>query len=161
MQLLPNGGDIESALTACVAFGSCLAEPYVDGHEMTVGVLQLGNELLVHPVIEIQTPENAWYDYEHRYTAGQSQHVMPAQISPPFGTASGHSPDRASQLGATRPVAADFIVTDNDGIYLLEVNALPGMTPVSLYPEGASAIGYPFEQLVNVLVQQAFKRGTI
>ena len=48
---------------------------------MTVGVLQLGNELLVHPVIEILTPENAWYDYEHRYTAGQSQHVMPAQIS--------------------------------------------------------------------------------
>ena len=162
VQLLPNGGHIESALTACVAFGSCLAEPYIEGREMTVGVLQLGNELLVHPVIEIQTPENAWYDYEHRYTVGQSQHVMPAQISPPLTERLQDIALTAHRsLGLRDLSRADFIVTDNDEIYLLEVNALPGMTPVSLYPEGASAIGYPFEQLVNVLVQQAFKRGTI
>ena len=72
VQLLPNGGDIAEALAASVVYGSCLVEPFVLGREMTVGVLQLGDELLVHPVIEIHTPENTWYDYEHRYTAGQS-----------------------------------------------------------------------------------------
>ena len=63
VQLLPNGGDIAEALATSVVYGSCLVEPFVLGREMTVGVLQLGDELLVHPVIEIHTPENTWYDY--------------------------------------------------------------------------------------------------
>ena len=62
-------------------------------------------------------------------------------------------------LGLRDLSRADFIVTDEDEIYLLEVNALPGMTPVSLYPEGAAAIGYSFQQLVNTLVAEAHLRG--
>lgn len=159
VQLLPNGGDIAAALAECVVYGSCLVEPFVLGREMTVGVLQLGGELLVHPLIEIHTPENTWYDYEHRYTAGQSQHVMPADVSQTLTerlqtvALTAHS-----SLGLRDLSRADFIVTDNDEIYLLEVNALPGMTPVSLYPEGASAIGYSFERLVDTLVRQAYAR---
>lgn len=126
---------------------------------MTVGVLQLGDELLVHPVIEILTPEDTWYDYEHRYTEGQSQHVMPAQITRSLTERLQHiALDAHRSLGLRDLSRADFIVTEKSEIYLLEVNALPGMTPVSLYPEGASAIGYPFEQLVDVLVRQAYER---
>ena len=61
-------------------------------------------------------------------------------------------------LGLRDLYRADFIVTERDEVYLLEVNTLPGMTPTSLYPEGAAAIGYPFEALVNALVRNACKR---
>ena len=160
VQLLPNGGDIAAALRGSIEYGSCLVEPYIEGREMTVGVLQLQGERLVHPVIEIRTPVGEWYDYEHRYTAGQSEHVIPASISQELGhrlqtiAASAHE-----ALGLRDLSRADFIVTEQDEIFLLEVNALPGMTPVSLYPEGAAAIGFPFKLLVHTLVIQAFQRG--
>ena len=84
---------------------------------------------------------------------------MPAQISEDLTermqaiALSAHS-----NLGLRDLSRADFIVTEKNEIYLLEVNALPGMTPVSLYPEGANAIGYPFEQLMDTLVRQAYER---
>ena len=53
---------------------------------------------------------------------------------------------------------ADFIVTDTEDFVLLEVNTLPGMTPTSLYPDGANAIGYPFPRLVDALVRSALAR---
>ena len=160
VQLLPNGGDIAAALRGSIEYGSCLVEPYIEGREMTVGILQLQDERIVHPVIEIHTPVGAWYDYEHRYTAGQSEHELPASIPQELAyrlqtiAASAHQ-----ALGLRDLSRADFIVTEENEIYLLEVNALPGMTPVSLYPEGAAAIGYPFERLVQALVTQAFQRG--
>ena len=62
-------------------------------------------------------------------------------------------------LGLRDLSRSDFILTDTDQIVLLEVNALPGMTPVSLYPEGAAAIGYEFDALIEHLVLRAFRRG--
>ena len=160
VQLLPNGGDIAAALKAAIEYGSCLVEPYIEGREMTVGVLQLGSECLPHPVIEIRTPKDEWYDYEHRYTAGQSEHVIPAPIAAALSDRLQAIAETAHQALGLRDLSrADFIVTDEDEIYLLEVNALPGMTPVSLYPEGAAAIGYSFQQLVNTLVAEAHLRG--
>ena len=160
VQLLRNGGDIAAALTAAIEFGSCLVEPYIEGREMTVGVLQLASECLPHPVIEIRTPKDEWYDYEHRYTAGQSEHVIPAPIAAALSDRLQAMAVTAHQALGLRDLSrADFIVTDEDEIYLLEVNALPGMTPVSLYPEGAAAIGYSFQQLVNTLVAEAHLRG--
>ena len=76
------------------------------------GVLQLGDELLVHPVIEILTPEDTWYDYEHRYTEGQSQHVMPAQITQFDRAAAGIALDAHRSLGLRDLSRADFIVTE-------------------------------------------------
>ena len=160
VQLLPTGGDIAEALKATIEYGSCLVEPYIEGREMTVGVLQLGSKCFPHPVIKIRTPKDEWYDYEHRYTAGQSEHVMPAPIAAKLSEQLQAIAVSAHQALGLRDLSrADFIVTDKDEIYLLEVNGLPGMTPVSLYPEGAGAMGYSFQQLVNALVAQAHLRG--
>ena len=62
-------------------------------------------------------------------------------------------------LGLRDLSRADFIVDDRDGIHLLEINTLPGMTPTSLYPDGAAAAGVPFDQLVKRLVDSALRRG--
>ena len=157
---LPNGGDIESALKSALAFGDCLVEPFVMGKEITVGVLQIGEALVPHPVIEIVTAHDQWYDYENRYTPGNSKHLIPAPMPQSLSeqlqelALSVHRVLGLSDLSRT-----DFIVTDDGEITILEVNTLPGMTQTSLYPEGADAIGYNFSQLVNHLVQLAVERG--
>jgi D-alanine-D-alanine ligase len=158
--LLPNGGDLTQALTQALTFGNCLVEPFVMGKEITVGVLEVGTELVPHPVIEIVTPQAQWYDYTNRYTPGHSEHLMPAPLDDELSRRLQSIALEAHKVLGLRDLSrADFIVTDSGEITLLEVNTLPGMTPVSLYPEGAQAIGYSFQQLVDHLVRQAAQRG--
>ena len=157
---LPNGGDIPAALAEAVVYGDCLVEPFVMGKEITCGVLEVDSKCVAHPVIEIVTETDQWYDYENRYTVGQSQHIIPALLN---ATLREKIQDIAlcahKELGLRDLSRADFIVTDTGVITLLEVNTLPGMTPTSLYPEGAAYIDYPFHRLVDHLVQIAFRRG--
>lgn len=157
---MPNGGDIEAALREALSYGGVLVEPFVMGKEITVGVLEADDQLLAHPVIEIVTATEEWYDFENRYTPGQSEHLMPAPLNPELQEKLQVIALRAHQvLGLSDLSRADFIVTDSDDITLLEVNTLPGMTPTSLYPEGAAAIGYAFADLMQHLVQRAAQRG--
>lgn len=159
VQLLPEGGNVAAALESSLQHGACLVEPFIAGREMTVGVLQLQGQYEVHPVIEIRTPDNQWYDFEHRYTPGHSEHVMPAPVSQALSEHLQEIAQKAHRcLGLEDLSRADFIVTEQDEAFLLEVNTLPGMTPTSLYPEGAAAIGYTFESLVDALVRNARQR---
>jgi len=157
---LPNGGDIEAALRAALEYGGCLVEPFVMGKEITVGVLEADDTLLPHPVIEIVTASEEWYDFENRYTPGQSEHLMPAPLPLELREQLQEIALQAHRvLGLSDLSRADFIVTDLGEITLLEVNTLPGMTPTSLYPEGAAAIGYAFDDLIEHLVVRAARRG--
>lgn len=162
--LLPNGGDLVSALETALEFGPCMVEPFLLGKEITVGVLQTTKAsgeptLIPHPVIEIRTADDEWYDYDNRYQAGQSEHLIPARLSQ-------HCQNRLQQIAVTAHTClglrdlsrADFIVTDQEQIALLEVNALPGMTSTSLYPDGAKHLGYDFADLTDTLVRQAYQR---
>lgn len=141
-----------------------LVEERVLGRELTVGVLETRSpghqlRLLPHPVIEITTPAGSWYDYHHRYTPGESAHEVPARV-----------PEEATRqlqeiavnahrwLGCRDLSRADFLYTDDGRIVLLEVNTMPGMTPTSLYPDGARALGIEFPELVWQLVENARNR---
>ncbi len=156
---LPNGGDLVAALQSALPFGACMVEPFLIGKEVTVGVLERGHELLAHPAIEIDTEDDQWYDYDNRYTAGQSDHIIPARLD--TRTLS-HLQEIAltahRALGLRDLSRADFIVADDGQIALLEVNSLPGMTPTSLYPDGAQHLGYDFAELIDFLVTQATQR---
>lgn len=158
---LANGGDLTGPLQAAFSFGGgVLVEPYVLGREITVGVLDLEGEAPVaFPVTEIKTADDQWYDYTNRYAEGKSEHIIPAQMSD-------HATQRLQQisidahtgLGLRDLSRADFIVTDDEEFFLLEVNTLPGMTPTSLYPDGARAYGLTFEDLLDALVASACRR---
>ncbi len=156
---LPNGGDLLQPLTDGLQYGACLVEPYLLGREITVGVLETDAGLAVHPVIEITTGSDQWYDFENRYTQGQSEHIVPAVLDQATS-------EKLQQIALTAHTAlglrglsrADFIVTDGGEIALLEVNTLPGMTPTSLYPDGAAHLGYDFAELMDHLVQRAWQR---
>ena len=158
---IPNGGDLLRPFEAALAFGDgVLVEPYVMGHEITVGVLDLeGERPIAFPPIEIRTPNGTWYDYEHRYTVGKSEHIVPAPLPHDVSAAVCDAALGAhATLGCRELSRADFIVTDDYRVVLLEVNTLPGMTPTSLYPDGARALGITFEDLVTRLVESAYRR---
>lgn len=161
---LPNGGDVADALAKALRYGhGALVEPFVPGREITVGVLDLhGTVARATPVIEIRTADEEWYDYRNRYTPGGSEHVIPAPLAQPLLDDLQRIAVRAHRVLGLRDLSrADFLVTDTGGIVLLEVNTLPGMTPTSLFPDGAAADGLSFPALMDALVRSAAARGVL
>ena len=137
--------------------GTALVEERIYGREITVGVLDISN-MQAFPVIEVRTPEGTWYDFEHRYAVGASQHVIPAPLPEAQYQRTQEIALLAHQiLGCRHLSRADFVVPDKGEPILLEVNTLPGMTPTSLYPDGAQAAGINFKTLVAMLIERALE----
>jgi D-alanine-D-alanine ligase len=137
-------------------FDDLLAEPFIKGRELTVAVL--GGDPLA--VTELK-PKAGFYDYAAKYTDGLTQHVCPAEIPYEITCAMMDMAARAHRLlgcrGASR---SDFRWDDEqgtDGIYLLEVNTQPGMTPLSLVPEQAKLKGISYGELVEKLIAEALE----
>ncbi len=159
---LANGGDLNAAMANALAYGhGILIEPFIMGREITVGVLDLhGQAAEALPVIEIRTASDEWYDYGNRYTVGRSDHLVPAPVDDALGQRLQEIALTAHKsLGLRDLSRADFLLTDNAEVVLLEVNTLPGMTPTSLFPDGAAAAGTPFAELVSALARSAYERG--
>ncbi len=135
-------------------FDQLLAEPFIRGRELTVAVLD-DEPLAVTELI----PTRGFYDYDAKYTAGLTTHQCPADIPADVAAEAMAMAVKAHKLlgcrGASR---SDFRWDDNqgaDGLYLLEVNTQPGMTPLSLVPEQAKIRGMSYEQLVQRLLDSA------
>ena len=155
-----NPQELHSAIETALGFGDpVLVEERIEGAEVTVGVLdEFGNAPMVLPPILIQTPEDSWYDYHHRYTAGASQHIIPAPYSDAELDDLREIALRAHQiLGCADLSRADFVAGPT-GPVLLEVNTLPGMTPTSLFPDGAASLGIDFATLMRRLCESAWRR---
>ena len=141
-------------------FPELLAEPFIRGRELTVAVL--GDEALC--VTELK-PHNDFYDFEAKYTDGATQHICPAEVPEGIAQAMLDMALAAHRLlgckGASR---SDFRWDDEQGeagIYLLEVNTQPGMTPLSLFPEQAAQRGIAYDELVERLIAYALPEGTL
>src|SRR4051794_24478541 len=155
-----SDSELEAALDAAFAFDEkVLVEEFVVGAEITVGILE-SPEPQAFPVIDIRTPGESWYDFEHRYGVGLSQHVIPAPLPEDvYGRVQELAVEAHVTLGCRDLSRVDFLVEPGGRIVLLEVNTLPGMTPTSLYPDGAQAAGISFAELVERLVRRALDRG--
>ncbi len=135
-----------------------LAEEYIDGREFSCGILF---ETAL-PVIEIMPQGRDIYDYEAKYVAGSSRHDVPAAID-------GELSHRLQMLalsthrllGLRDYSRTDFMVTRTGRPYILEINALPGLTATSLLPEEAAAAGIGYDALVDRLVRAALDRGRL
>jgi D-alanine-D-alanine ligase len=131
-----------------------LAEPFIKGRELTVAVL--GDEALA--VTELR-PKSGFYDYDAKYTDGMTEHVCPADVPGPVARAMMDMALRAHRLlGCKGTSRADFRWDDEqgeEGVYLLEVNTQPGMTPLSLVPEQAKYRGLSYADLVGRIVELA------
>jgi D-alanine-D-alanine ligase len=135
-------------------FERLLAEPFIRGRELTVAVL--GDEALA--VTELK-PKTAFYDYDAKYTDGMTEHVCPADVPAEIEEAMLRLARAAHNvLGCKGASRSDFRWDDEQGeagIYLLEVNTQPGMTPLSLVPEQARYRGIDYPELCERLVEMA------
>ena len=137
-------------------FDRLLAEPFIKGRELTVAVL--GQEGLA--VTELK-PKAGFYDYAAKYTDGLTVHVCPAQVPADIAEAMMDMAAKAHcLLGCKGASRSDFRWDDERGeagIYLLEVNTQPGMTPLSLVPEQAKVRGISYGELVERLIEEALQ----
>ena len=135
-------------------FASLLAEPYIRGRELTTAVV--GERALT--VTEL-VPKSGFYDFDAKYTDGMTEHVCPAKIPPEITELCKEYALRAHHiLGCRGTSRADFRWDDEQGeagLFLLEVNTQPGMTPLSLVPEQARFCGMDYGDLVEVIIAEA------
>lgn len=147
----PIGRDVEGPWQK---FDRLLAEPFIKGHELTVAIL--GDEALA--VTELK-PTQGFYDFDAKYTEGLTQHVCPAQIPDDVRDAAMEMALKSHRLlGCKGTSRSDFRWDDEkgvEGLYLLEVNTQPGMTPLSLVPEQAKYRGMSYAELVQRIVEEA------
>jgi D-alanine-D-alanine ligase len=138
-------------------FSSLLAEPFIRGKELTVAVL--GGKPLC--VTELK-PHNDFYDFEAKYTDGVTEHVCPAEVPAEISASMMDMAARShALLGCKGASRSDFRWDDAQGeagIFLLEVNTQPGMTPLSLVPEQARHCGISYGELVEQLIAEALGR---
>ena len=131
-----------------------LAQRFVTGVEITVGVLATP-DLLVLPTLEIVS-DNPVYDYDAKYTAGKSHHIIPARISEEARRSASAAAELAFRTLRCEGMARVDLIVGSDGTpWVLEVNTVPGMTALSLFPDAARAAGIEFDDLCDRLVRHA------
>jgi D-alanine-D-alanine ligase len=152
LTLVKDESEVNEAIKIALQFSSkALIEKYIPGREITVAILL--NEAL--PVLEI-VPKSGFYDYKHKYTSGMSEYIVPANIPNEVAVKAQQQALVAfNSLGCEGYARIDFRLTNNSELYCLEVNTLPGMTPLSLVPKAAKAIGISFEELIDKIIRQA------
>lgn len=151
--------DVESCLNEAMQYsGKLLVEEFIDGPEVTVGILGDDPPKVLEVVQIIHS--NTFYDFDAKYTPGKSKHLIPPDL-----------PDdilkecKVLALKAHKALnCRDFsrvdikISSDLKQVTVLEINTIPGMTETSLYPEAAAASGYGFDELTDFLIKLPLKR---
>ena len=146
--------ELENALHTGLALGGrSVIEQYISGREIQVGILE--DKAL--PSIEI-IPKKGFYDYENKYQPGAADEICPAEIPAEWE-------ERLAQaaltvfrtLGLSVYSRADFIVTEDGTPWFLEINTLPGMTPTSLLPQEAAAVGIGYGELCERIIHASLE----
>ena len=157
VSIVHDRDELRTALSDALKWESMImCEKKVSGREMTVGIID-GKVL---PAIEI-IPTEGFYDYKNKYQAGKTLELCPAPITDAEyadmadATARGFKALRLSMYARF-----DYIISSEDGrAYCLEANTLPGMTPTSLLPQMAAAVGMGYTELCETLCELAIKKG--
>ena len=131
-----------------------IIEEFVQGREFSCGVIE-GKAL---PVIEI-APLQGFYDYKNKYKAGSAVETCPADIPEEMSKQmQAYAEAAAKAIGLDTYSRSDFLISDSGKMYCLESNTLPGMTPTSLLPQEAAAVGISFNQLCEKIIEISMKR---
>lgn len=129
-------------------------EEFVQGREFSVGVIE-GKAL---PIIEI-APIQGFYDYKNKYKAGSAVETCPAELPDEVTKQMQKYAEAVAEcVGLTTYSRTDFLLNENNEIFCLEANTLPGMTPTSLLPQEAAVVGVNFNQLCEHLITISLKK---
>jgi len=161
MSIVDSQGELEIGLAKAFEFDDrVMVEKFVAGREITGGVLGNGDELIALPLVEIIPDKKfRFFDYQAKYQPGASREVCPAELN-----AQTTKLAQSYALAAHRALQLDVysrtdMIVGADGIYLLETNTIPGMTPTSLLPQAAKAYGLDFPAFLDRLIELALQKG--
>lgn len=157
LSIVKTEKDLPKALKTGFEFDNeLLIEQFIKGTEITVGVLGNSKPTAL-PTLEVVT-ETGFYDYKTKYTAGLSSHIVPARITEKQRKMAQKAAIKAHQvLGCRGFSRADFIVPRGKEPLILEVNTIPGLTKLSLFPDAAKAAGIEFNDLIIQLIDLALE----
>jgi D-alanine-D-alanine ligase len=161
MAIPQSPAEFREGVRHVLTFGDVvMVERFVSGVEVTCGVLDIepGAKPLALPPTEIRPVASRFFDYYAKYKAGATREITPAEISEDATALIQETSVRAHQLiGCTIWTRHDFIIDDQGPVWL-EVNTIPGLTPTSLFPQAAAAIGIPYEKLMSLFIEAAIAR---
>ena len=155
LSIVENAEALQPAYEEALRYSNqVLVEAFIPGRELTVAVL--GEQAL--PIVEIR-PKGGLYDYESKYTAGRSEYFCPADLDAAKTSEVQELSLRACRALDTADIArVDFRLAPDGTPYCLEVNTIPGMTPTSLVPMAAKAVGMSFEDVCERIAGLALER---
>ena len=149
--------ELSDALEQNRPLGRAIVEQYVQGREIDVGVLK-GQGL---PSIEIR-PKRGFYDYFNKYQAGATEEICPSPIDPAIEAELRRVAVKVHNLlGLKTYSRSDYIIDECGDVYFLEINTLPGMTPTSLMPQEAAAVGIDYNTLCQIIIDDALNGGQL
>jgi D-alanine-D-alanine ligase len=129
-----------------------LVEQFIDGKEFTCGLVKLSNQELIFPVTEV-IPQNEFFDFEAKYTAGKTEEITPARISPELTKRVQQLSSRIYDLcDCSGIVRIDYILKDGE-FYFLEVNTTPGMTATSFIPQQIAAMERKLGDVLGLIIE--------
>ncbi|MFP3903631.1 MAG: D-alanine--D-alanine ligase, partial [Armatimonadota bacterium] len=146
---------VESLLTE---YPKIICEKYIDGTEITVGILGCGEQTRPLPVLEI-VPKKQFYDYEAKYTAGMTDLICPARIPDEQAEEAQRVALQAHRVTGCHGISrCDMHVDTGGNVWAHEINSMPGLTETSDVPHEADAAGISYRDLVLEILYSAFCR---
>lgn len=146
---------LPQAMVSCFAYGEeALIERYVDGVEVAMSVVDLGDGPRALPSVEVVT--DGAYDYDARYNPGRSEYFVPGRLTPAQEAAAADVAVLTHEVLGLRHLSRTDMIVDGRGVpWVLDINVAPGMTETSLFPLAAEASSYGVEELYATLVRRA------
>jgi len=135
-----------------------LIEEFLDGPEITIGVLEYKGKIKVLPMTEIVS-ENEFFDYDAKYL-GKSQEITPARISPEIHKKLEKTASHVYQILNMSGFSRSEYILVNDEPYFLELNTVPGLTTASLIPQQAEAAGISLEEIFHNAIEMALNKNS-
>lgn len=135
-------------------YGDCLIESYIEGIEVSVGVLDIDGTITALPVLELR-PKRAFYDYEAKYTPGLTEFIIPADLSESITAQCHQLAINAFHVIGCRGYARIDMMVGSSGPVILEINTNPGLTETSDLPAQALAAGIGYDALIDHMLASA------
>lgn len=155
MTIVRSDASIQGAVRKAFEFDTAvMLEAYIQGTEVTGGVIGNERDLEALPLIEIiPDPRYEFFDYEAKYTPGATEEICPARIPDALAEKARSYACRAHRALCCKGYSRTDMILKDDELYVLETNTIPGMTATSLFPQAAAAAGMSFSALLDRLIQ--------
>ncbi|KQS66844.1 D-alanine--D-alanine ligase [Modestobacter sp. Leaf380] len=152
--------DLPASMVSCFAYGdTVLVERFVEGIELAVSVIDLGEGPQALPAVEI-APESGVFDYTSRYTPGLTEYHTPARVTEDVARRAAETAVTVHRALGLADLSRTDLIVDADGeVHFLEVNVSPGLTETSMFPMAVEAAGYRLGDVLTRLLRQAATRG--